>query len=60
MHSVLDDAPFDSLEMIDKFLIQLKNNDDSSIFKFFETKPELKTIKYWIEFINNYLTYFIS
>ncbi|UPA11115.1 ERF family protein (plasmid) [Borrelia parkeri] len=55
MHSVLDDAPFDSLEMIDKFLIQLKNDDDSSILKFFETKPELKTIKYWTELINNYL-----
>ncbi|ASJ27744.1 hypothetical protein [Borrelia turicatae] len=60
MHSVLDDAPFDSLEMIDKFLIQLKNDDDSSILKFFETKPELKTIKYWRDLINNYLTYFIS
>ncbi|WP_247073401.1 ERF family protein [Borrelia turicatae] len=55
MHSVLEDTPFDSLEMIDKFLIQLKNDDDSSILKFFETKPELKTIKYWTYLINNYL-----
>ncbi|UPA11432.1 ERF family protein (plasmid) [Borrelia parkeri] len=60
MHSVLDDAPFDSLEMIDKFLIQLKNDDDSSILKFFETKPELKTIKYWTELINDYLIYFVT
>ncbi|WP_246990271.1 hypothetical protein [Borrelia parkeri] len=55
VHSVLDDAPFDSLEMIDKFLLQLKNDDDSSILKFFETKPELKTVKYWTELINSYL-----
>ncbi|XXG16482.1 hypothetical protein bpuCAU1_001510 (plasmid) [Borrelia puertoricensis] len=45
--------------MIDKFLIQLKN-DDSNILKFFETKPELETIEYWTYLINNYLTYFIS
>ncbi|WP_434757425.1 hypothetical protein [Borrelia puertoricensis] len=56
---VLDETPFDSLEMIDKFLIQLKN-DDSNILKFFETKPELETIEYWTYLINNYLTYFIS
>ncbi|WVN92609.1 hypothetical protein btBTCAM1_07510 (plasmid) [Borrelia turicatae] len=51
---------FDSLGIIDKFLIQLKDADDSNILEYFEAKPELKTIKYWIEFINNYLTYFIS
>ncbi|AHH13282.1 ERF superfamily protein (plasmid) [Borrelia hermsii YBT] len=59
MHSVLDETPCDSLEVIDKFLIQLKN-DDSNILGYFETKPELKTIKYWRDLINNYLTYFIS
>ncbi|AHH04446.1 ERF superfamily protein (plasmid) [Borrelia nietonii YOR] len=60
MHSVLGETSFDNLEMIDKFLLQLKNDDDSSILKFFETKPELKTIKYWTELINDYLTYFIA
>ncbi|UPA15681.1 ERF family protein [Borrelia turicatae] len=44
MHSVLDDTPFDSLEMIDKFLLQLKNADYFNILKFFKTKLELKTI----------------
>ncbi|UPA15620.1 hypothetical protein [Borrelia turicatae] len=60
MHSVLDMVLFDSLGIIDKFLIQLKDADDSNILEYFEAKPELKNIKYWIEFINNYLTYFIS
>ncbi|UPA19289.1 hypothetical protein [Borrelia puertoricensis] len=59
MHSVLDEIPFDNLEIIDKFLLQLQSDDDSNIFSYFETKPELKTIEYWTEFINNYLTYFI-
>ncbi|WP_281862340.1 hypothetical protein [Candidatus Borrelia fainii] len=43
MHSVLDEISFDSLEMIDKFLLQLKN-DDSNILGYFETKLELKTL----------------
>ncbi|WP_246990138.1 hypothetical protein [Borrelia parkeri] len=60
MHSVLDMVPFDSLEMINKFLLQLKDANDSNILEYFEAKPELKTIKYWTELINNYLTYFIS
>ncbi|WP_247067067.1 ERF family protein [Borrelia puertoricensis] len=55
MHSVLDHTPFDSLETIDKFLLQLNNADDSSILEFFETKPELKTIDYWRDLINSYL-----
>ncbi|WP_247066834.1 ERF family protein [Borrelia puertoricensis] len=55
MHSVLDNTPFDSLETIDKFLLQLNNADDSSILEFFETKPELKTIDYWRDLINSYL-----
>ncbi|UPA11480.1 ERF family protein (plasmid) [Borrelia parkeri] len=60
MHSVLGETPFDNLEIIDKFLLQLKNDYDSSILKFFETKPELKTIKYWTELINDYLIYFVT
>ncbi|AHH11886.1 ERF superfamily protein, partial (plasmid) [Borrelia coriaceae ATCC 43381] len=56
MHSQLEDTPFDSLEMIDKFLHQLQEDDDSNILNYFETKPELKTIEYWTSLLNNYLT----
>ncbi|AHH11396.1 ERF family protein [Borrelia coriaceae] len=56
MHSQLEDTPFDSLEMIDKFLYQLQEDDDSNILNYFETKPELKTVEYWTSLLNNYLT----
>ncbi|AHH11506.1 ERF family protein [Borrelia coriaceae] len=55
MHSQLDNTPFDSLEMIDKFLHQLQEEDDSNILNYFENKPELKTVGYWTRLLNCYL-----
>ncbi|WP_025408944.1 ERF family protein [Borrelia coriaceae] len=55
MHSQLEDTPFDSLEMIDKFLHQLQEDDDSNILNYFENKPELKTVEYWTRLLNCYL-----
>ncbi|UPA16781.1 recombinase RecT (plasmid) [Borrelia coriaceae] len=55
MHSQLDNTPFDSLEMIDKFLHQLQEDDDSNILNYFENKPELKTVEYWTRLLNCYL-----
>ncbi|WP_025407211.1 ERF family protein [Borrelia hermsii] len=56
MHPELDETPFDSIEMIDNFLLQLKFGNDSDILGYFEGKPKLKTIEYWTELINKYLT----
>ncbi|WAZ72540.1 recombinase RecT (plasmid) [Borrelia miyamotoi] len=55
MHLELENSPFDSLEMINDFLLQIEQNDDSNIIGYFDTKPQLKTIEYWTELINNYL-----
>ena len=56
MHNYVKVKPFDGINQINPYLNDIEIENDTKLLNHFSKRKELKSIKYWIELIRNYIT----